>query len=65
VLYAHNRRWHRRPIPAAQSTAAGMKPRTDILITLDRMRTQGAFEAMKAGQMNVSVECTTPCSYRT
>jgi len=55
VLYAHNDDMAIGAIQAIEE--AGMKPATDILIiSVDAVK--GAFEAMMAGKMNVSVECS-------
>ena len=54
VLYAHNDDMAIGAIQAIEE--AGMKPGKDILIvSIDGVR--GAFEAMKAGKLNVTVEC--------
>ena len=54
VLYAHNDDMAIGAIQAIEE--AGMKPGTDIkVISVDAVK--GAFEAMIAGKMNVSVEC--------
>jgi len=54
VLYAHNDDMAIGAIQAIEE--AGMKPGTDIkVISVDAVK--GAFEAMMAGKMNVSVEC--------
>jgi simple sugar transport system substrate-binding protein len=55
VLYAHN---DDMAIGAIQATEeAGMKPGTDItIISIDGVK--GAFEAMIAGKLNVTVECS-------
>ena len=55
VLYAHNDDMAIGAIQAIEE--AGMKPAKDILIiSIDAVK--GAFEAMMAGKMNVSVECS-------
>jgi len=55
VLYAHNDDMAIGAIQAIEE--AGMKPATDIIIiSVDAVK--GAFEAMIAGKMNVSVECS-------
>jgi ABC-type sugar transport system substrate-binding protein len=55
VLYAHNDDMAIGAIQAIEE--AGMKPAKDILIiSVDAVK--GAFEAMMAGKMNVSVECS-------
>src|SRR3954452_13198910 len=55
VLYAHNDDVAIGAIQAIEE--AGMKPAKDILIiSVDAVK--GAFEAMMAGKMNVSVECS-------
>lgn len=55
VLYAHNDDMAIGAIQAIEE--AGMKPAKDILvISIDAVK--GAFEAMIAGKMNVSVECS-------
>jgi len=55
VLYAHNDDMAIGAIQAIEE--AGMKPAKDILIiSVDAVK--GAFEAMIAGKMNVSVECS-------
>jgi len=54
VLFAHNDDMAIGAIQAIE--AAGMKPGTDIMIiSIDAVK--GAFEAMMAGKLNVSVEC--------
>jgi simple sugar transport system substrate-binding protein len=54
VLYAHNDDMAIGAIQAIE--AAGMKPGSDIIIvSIDAVK--GAFEAMMAGKLNVSVEC--------
>ena len=54
VLYAHNDDMAIGAIQAIE--AAGMKPGSDIIIvSVDAVK--GAFEAMMAGKLNVSVEC--------
>lgn len=54
VLYAHNDDMAIGAIQAIEE--AGLKPGKDILIvSIDGVR--GAFEAMKAGKLNVTVEC--------
>ena len=54
VLYAHNDDMAIGAIQAIE--AAGMKPGKDItIISIDAVK--GAFEAMMAGKLNVSVEC--------
>ena len=54
VLYAHNDDMAIGAIPAIE--AAGKKPGQDIIIIgVDAVK--GAFEAMMAGKMNVTVEC--------
>ena len=54
VLYAHNDDMAFGAIQAIE--AAGMKPGSDIIIvSIDAVK--GAFEAMMAGKLNVSVEC--------
>ena len=54
LLYAHNDDMAIGAIQAIEE--AGMKPGKDILIvSIDGVR--GAFEAMKAGKLNVTVEC--------
>ena len=54
VLYAHNDDMAIGAIQAIEE--AGLKPGTDIkVISIDAVK--GAFEAMIAGKMNVSVEC--------
>jgi simple sugar transport system substrate-binding protein len=54
VLYAHNDDMAIGAIQAIEE--AGLKPGVDILIiSIDGVR--GAFEAMKAGKLNVTVEC--------
>lgn len=54
VLYAHNDDMAIGAIQAIEE--AGLKPGTDIvIISIDGVR--GAFEAMKAGKLNVTVEC--------
>ena len=54
VLYAHNDDMAIGAIQAIE--AAGMKPGKDIVIvSIDAVK--GAFEAMMAGKLNVSVEC--------
>ncbi len=55
VLYAHNDDMALGAIQALE--AAGIKPAVDIqIISVDAVR--GAFEAMAAGKLNVSVECS-------
>jgi len=55
VLYAHNDDMAIGAIQAIEE--AGLKPAQDILIiSVDAVK--GAFEAMMAGKMNVSVECS-------
>ena len=55
VLYAHNDDMAIGAIQAIEE--AGMKPATDItIISIDGVK--GAFEAMMAGKLNVSVECS-------
>jgi galactofuranose transport system substrate-binding protein len=55
VLYAHNDDMAIGAIQAIEE--AGFKPGTDIVvISIDAVR--GAFEAMLAGKLNVSVECS-------
>ena len=55
VLYAHNDDMAIGAIQAIEE--AGMKPAKDILIiSVDAVK--GAFEAMMAGKLNVSVECS-------
>jgi ABC-type sugar transport system substrate-binding protein len=55
VLYAHNDDMAIGAIQAIEE--AGMKPAKDIIIiSVDAVK--GAFEAMIAGKMNVSVECS-------
>src|SRR3954471_15020635 len=55
VLYAHNDDMAIGAIQAIEE--AGMKPGTDItIISIDGVK--GAFEAMIAGKLNVSVECS-------
>ena len=55
VLYAHNDYMAIGAIQAIEE--AGMKPATDItIISIDGVK--GAFEAMMAGKLNVSVECS-------
>ena len=55
VLYAHNDDMAIGAIQAIEE--AGMKPAKDItIISIDAVK--GAFEAMIAGKMNVSVECS-------
>ena len=55
VLYAHNDDMAIGAIQAIEE--AGMKPAEDItIISIDAVK--GAFEAMIAGKMNVSVECS-------
>jgi ABC-type sugar transport system substrate-binding protein len=54
VLYAHNDDMAIGAIQAIEE--AGLKPGKDIvIISIDGVR--GAFEAMKAGKLNVTVEC--------
>ena len=54
VLYAHNDDMAIGAIQAIEE--AGLKPGQDIvIISIDGVR--GAFEAMKAGKLNVTVEC--------
>ena len=55
VLYAHNDDMAIGAIQAIEE--AGMKPGTDIIIvSIDAVK--GAFEAMLAGKLNVTVECS-------
>lgn len=55
VLYAHNDDMAIGAIQAIEE--AGMKPAQDIIIiSIDAVK--GAFEAMMAGKLNVSVECS-------
>lgn len=55
VLYAHNDDMAIGAIQAIEE--AGLKPGTDIIIvSIDGVR--GAFEAMLAGKLNVTVECS-------
>jgi len=55
VLYAHNDQMALGAIQAIKE--AGLKPGTDIIIVgVDAVK--GAFEAMVAGEMNCSVECS-------
>jgi galactofuranose transport system substrate-binding protein len=55
VLYAHNDDMAIGAIQAIEE--AGLKPGQDIvIISIDAVK--GAFEAMKAGKLNVSVECS-------
>ena len=55
VLYAHNDDMAIGAIQAIEE--AGLKPGTDItIISVDGVK--GAFEAMMAGKLNVSVECS-------
>ena len=55
VLYAHNDDMAIGAIQAIEE--AGMKPAKDIIIiSIDGVK--GAFEAMMAGKLNVSVECS-------
>jgi ABC-type sugar transport system substrate-binding protein len=55
VLYAHNDDMAIGAIQAIEE--AGLKPGTDIIIiSIDAVR--GAFEAMIAGKLNVTVECS-------
>jgi simple sugar transport system substrate-binding protein len=55
VLYAHNDDMAIGAIQAIEE--AGMKPGTDIVIvSIDAVK--GAFEAMLAGKLNVTVECS-------
>jgi ABC-type sugar transport system substrate-binding protein len=55
VLYAHNDDMAIGAIQAIEE--AGMKPAKDItIISIDAVK--GAFEAMMAGKLNVSVECS-------
>jgi ABC-type sugar transport system substrate-binding protein len=55
VLYAHNDDMAIGAIQAIEE--AGMKPAKDIvIISIDAVK--GAFEAMIAGKLNVSVECS-------
>ena len=55
VLYAHNDDMAIGAIQASEE--AGMKPAKDIvIISIDAVK--GAFEAMIAGKLNVSVECS-------
>jgi simple sugar transport system substrate-binding protein len=53
VLFAHNDDMAIGAIQAIE--AAGKKPGKDIIMSVDAVK--GAFEAMMAGKMNVSVEC--------
>ncbi|CAM3765555.1 ABC transporter substrate-binding protein [Roseateles saccharophilus] len=54
VLYAHNDDMAIGAIQAIEE--AGLKPGVDIaIVSIDGVR--GAFEAMKAGKLNVTVEC--------
>ncbi len=54
VLYAHNDDMAIGAIQAIEE--AGLKPGVDIvIISIDGVR--GAFEAMKAGKLNVTIEC--------
>jgi galactofuranose transport system substrate-binding protein len=54
VLFAHNDDMAIGAIQAIEE--AGMKPGTDIrIVSIDGVR--GAFEAMKAGKLNATVEC--------
>ena len=54
ALYAHNDDMAIGAIQAIEE--AGLKPGVDIvIISIDGVR--GAFEAMKAGKLNVTVEC--------
>jgi simple sugar transport system substrate-binding protein len=54
VLYAHNDDMAIGAIQAIEE--AGLKPGKDIvIISIDGVK--GAFEAMKAGKLNVTVEC--------
>ena len=54
MLYAHNDDMAIGAIQAIEE--AGLKPGVDItIISIDGVR--GAFEAMKAGKLNVTVEC--------
>ncbi|HEX8955737.1 MAG TPA: substrate-binding domain-containing protein, partial [Burkholderiaceae bacterium] len=55
VLYAHNDDMAIGAIQAIEE--AGLKPGSDIIvISIDGVK--GAFEAMMAGKLNVSVECS-------
>jgi galactofuranose transport system substrate-binding protein len=55
VLFAHNDDMAIGAIQAIEE--AGLKPGTDIIIiSIDAVR--GAFEAMIAGKLNVTVECS-------
>jgi simple sugar transport system substrate-binding protein len=55
VLYAHNDQMALGAIQAIKE--AGLKPGTDIIIVgVDAVK--GAFEAMVAGEMNASIECS-------
>jgi simple sugar transport system substrate-binding protein len=55
VLFAHNDDMAIGAIQAIEE--AGMKPAQDIIIiSIDAVK--GAFEAMMAGKLNVSVECS-------
>jgi ABC-type sugar transport system substrate-binding protein len=55
VLYAHNDDMAIGAIQAIEE--AGLKPGTDIVIvSIDAVK--GAFEAMIAGKLNVTVECS-------
>jgi galactofuranose transport system substrate-binding protein len=55
VLYAHNDDMAIGAIQAIEE--AGLKPATDIVVvSIDAVK--GAFEAMLAGKLNVSVECS-------
>ena len=55
MLYAHNDDMAIGAIQAIEE--AGMKPAKDIIIiSIDAVK--GAFEAMMAGKLNVSVECS-------
>src|SRR5690606_31501495 len=54
VLFAHNDDMAIGAIQAIEE--AGLKPGTDIrIVSIDGVR--GAFEAMKAGKLNATVEC--------
>jgi simple sugar transport system substrate-binding protein len=55
VLFAHTHDWAIGAIPAIVD--AGLKPGSDIIIvSIDGVK--GAFEAMIAGKLNVTVECS-------
>ncbi|MEQ1684898.1 MAG: ABC transporter substrate-binding protein [Burkholderiaceae bacterium] len=56
VLYAHNDDMAIGAIQAIEE--AGMKPAKDIIIIISIDAVKGAFEAMIAGKLNVSVECS-------